>query len=1105
MRFQSLSDFVCISSIILLFRFIIVSHRSTGLAARFRLVMTYIDKWLLVYECMKVNGFVSQHVDSFNHFTEIEIKNIIRANNEVLSGYDDGVYIRYTDVWVGKPSEFRDGVIYPLNPQECRLSDKTYAAPIYVNIEYRNGLDSPIMKKKDVVIGRMPIMLRSRSCVLHGKDEEELTKLGECPLDPGGYFVVKGKEKVFLLQEQLSKNRIILESDKKGCIQASVMSSTAMTKSKTTIKMENEKIYLVLNAFTSKVPILIVMKAMGMETDQEVVQMLGRDPQYATLLLPSIEECHNNGVYTQMQALSFLETQCRKSRFRFGQDDGPQGILRDIFLSNVPVQENNLHKKCQFAAVMMRRVMDATLYEKPMDDKDYIGNKRLQLTGELLALLFEDVFKSMNYTIKLTVDKSLSKASRSSEFDISRKILKDHITSGLERSLLTGNWDISQFRMHKKGVTQTVTRLSFIGAFASMTKTSPQLEKSKKASESRALHCSQFGMFCPCDTPVGEACGLVKHLALMSHITIDENEGPIINLCHCLGVEDLSILSGDELHSTDSFLVILNGSIVGKHRRPELFANGMRKLRRAGRVGDFVSIYVHEKQRCVYIASDGGRVCRPLVIADNGVSRIKHCHMNELKDGARNFDSFLRDGLLEYLDVNEQNNALIAVHEGEATSETTHIEIESSTILGVCAGLIPFPHHNLSTGNTYQCAIGKQAMGNIAYNQLCRMDTVTNLLVYPQRPLLTTRTIELVGYDKLGAGQNATVAVMSYSGYDLNDAIVMNKSSLDRGFGRCIVMKTMSDTYQKYDHACDQMVSPHKSQHDPEKTQILDNDGLASPGEIIRHQDIYLQKECPENPRTKLHPSQVKYRTSKQTYKGAEGEPAVVDRVALCSDRGQNLVVKCVFRHTRRPEVGDKFSCRHGQKGVCGIIVQQQDLPFSESGICPDLLINPHGFSNGRTVGKMLELLGSKAGASCGKFHYGSAFGEPSGHAHKDADMRYPWYATRSIYIHRADILPETKAHGVRLGEPERDCLIAYGTSNLIYERLMISSDSFEAQVCRNCGLLGYMDYQTNTRNCSTCKNGDNVSPIKVPYAWKLLLQELQSMNIVPRMELNDS
>ncbi|KAJ1387010.1 RNA polymerase Rpb2, domain 3 [Sesbania bispinosa] len=215
-----------------------------------------------------------------------------------------------------------------------------------------------------------------------------------------------------------------------------------------------------------------------------------------------------------------------------------------------------------------------------------------------------------------------------------------------------------------------------------MTRVSPQFEKSRKVSGPRALQPSQWGMLCPCDTPEGEACGLVKNLALMTHVTTDEEEGPLISLCYSLGVEDIEHLSGEELHTPDSFLVIFNGLILGKHRRPQRFTTGMRKLRRA--------------------ASDGGRVCRPLVIADKGVSRVKEHHMKELRDGVRMFDDFLRDGLIEYLDVNEENNALIALYEGDATSETTHIEIEPFTILGVCAGLIPYPHHNQSPRNTYQ-------------------------------------------------------------------------------------------------------------------------------------------------------------------------------------------------------------------------------------------------------------------------------------------------------------------------------------------------------------------------------------------------------------------
>ncbi|XP_074292331.1 DNA-directed RNA polymerase III subunit 2-like isoform X2 [Silene latifolia] len=933
---------------------------------------------------------------------------------------------------------------------------------------------------------------------------------------------------------------------------ASVTSSTATLRSKTVILMEKEKIYLQLNNFQTKVPIMAVMRAMGMETDQEVVQMIGRDPRYSKLLMPSIEECASCGVETQRQALAFLEKKLKKQQGSGNEKENRAlTVLRDIFIAHVPVHENNFRAKCIYAAVMLRRMLEAHLNKDAVDDKDYVGNKRFELSGQLLSLLFEDLFKTMITDVAKKVDAILGK-NRSSRFDFSQYVVNDTISAGLERAISTGNWYAKRFRVDRKGVTQALARLSYIQALGFFTKVQPQFEKSRKVSGPRALQPSQWGMLCPCDTPEGESCGLVKNLALMTHVTTDEEEGPLISLCSCLGVENLELLSPEELHSYNSFLVIFNGLILGKHRRPQKFAFALRRLRRAGKIGEFVSVFVNEKQRCVYIASDGGRVCRPLVIADKGVSRIKQHHMQELADGVRTFDGFLQEGLIEYLDVNEENNALIALYEEEATSETTHFEIEPFTILGVIAGLIPFPHHNQSPRNTYQCAMGKQAMGNIAYNQLNRMDSLLYLLVYPQRPLLTTKTIELVKYDKLGAGQNATVAVMSYSGYDIEDAIVMNKSSLDRGFGRCIVMKKKNTVMQRYDNnIAERILKPTKEGFLAEKMQALDDDGIAAPGQIIRQDDFLVNKQTPTVTRGPP-PSNSQYRGSALKHGGFDGDTAVVDRAALFSDKNGNMCINFIIRQTRRPEVGDKFSSRHGQKGVCGTIVQQEDFVFSERGICPDLIMNPHGFPSRMTVGKMIELLGGKAGVSCGRFHYGSAFGEPSGHAdrveviseslvkhgfsYNGKDLLYSgitgcplqaYIFMGPIYYQKLKHMVLDKMHargfgprsgltrqptegkskngGLRVGEMERDCLIAYGASNLMYERLMISSDPFTVQVCKLCGLLGYYNHKLKAGICSACKNGDNISTMKLPYACKLLFQELQSMNIVPRLKLADA
>ncbi|CAA6656402.1 unnamed protein product [Spirodela intermedia] len=1081
-------------------------------------VKSQVDKFQLLPAFLKVRGLVKQHIDSFNYFVNSDIKKIMKANDLIVCPYEPSLYLRYTNVYIDEPSVEVDFVKEKLTPHQCRLSDRTYSAPIKVDVEYTMGnqVSKTLVQKKDVVIGRMPIMLRSSCCVLNGKDEAELARLGECPLDPGGYFIVKGTEKVILIQEQLSKNRIIIDADSKGRVTASVTSSTHETKSKTVFFMEKEKIYLQLNQFNKPIPVMVVMKAMGMESDQEIVQMVGRDPRYSSLLLPSLQECAGARIYTQKQALDFLEAKLKY----FGSpilyccitSDRAKSILFDVFLAHVPITKDNFRPKCIYTAVMLRRMMDAILNADTFDDRDYVGNKRLELSGQL------DLFKSTNYAAVESMNKVYNKTSRSSPLDFLRKRFDN---KRLEKAISTGNWDLKRFKMHRKGVSQVLSRLSYIASLGHMTRISPQFEKTRKVSGPRALQPSQWGMLCPCDTPEGEACGLTKNLALMTHVTTDEEEGPLISLCYSLGVEDLALLSGEELHASNSFLVIFNGLILGKHRLPQHFANAMRKLRRSGKIGEFVSIFVNEKQRCVYVASDGGRVCRPLVIADKGVSRVKEHHMKELQDGVRTFDDFLHEGLIEYLDVNEENNALIALYEGDAEPETTHIEIEPFTILGVCAGLIPYPHHNQSPRNTYQCAMGKQAMGNIAYNQWKRMDTLLYLLVYPQRPLLTTKSIELVGFDKLGAGQNATVAVMSYSGYDIEDAIVMNKSSLDRGFGRCICSVS----------------------------RILDADGIAAPGEIIRNHDLFVNKHSPKIIRDQTKPGDLRatdYKPTPVTYKGPEGETTVVDRVVLTTDVNNKLCIKFLVRHTRRPEQ------QTWAKGVCGTIVQQEDFPFSERGICPDLIMNPHGYPSRMTIGKMIELLGGKAGVSNGKFHYGSAFGEPSGHADRVEAISetlvkhgfsysgkdfiysgitgYPLQAyifMGPIYYQKLKHMVLDKMHarargprvtltrqptegrsrdgGLRLGEMERDCLIAYGASMLIYERLMLSSDPYQVQVCRTCGLLGYYNHKLKTAVCSTCKNGDSISTLKLPYACKLLFQELQSMNVVPRLKLTEA
>jgi len=723
-----------------------------------------------------------------------------------------------------------------------------------------------------------------------------------------------------------------------------------------------------------------------------------------------MQEATAAGVHTQLQALDWVGAKVRlprdgaaaagpggaagaaaAGRARRSRADEARDVLAGVVLAHVPVERYDFSAKTQYVCAMAARVLAAQADPGQLDDKDYYGNKRLELAGQLLGLMFEDLFKRLNAELRRAADAGLSRANRAGAFDILKCVRQDTITNGLEHALASGNWTVKRFRMDRKGVTQVLSRLSFISALGMMTRINSQFEKTRKVSGPRALQPSQWGMLCPSDTPEGEACGLVKNLALMTHITTDEEEEPLRRLAFALGTEPLPLLAGDQLCASDTSLVFLNGHVLGVHLWAERLAAGLRALRRAGRLGEFVSVHT-VPGRC-YIASDGGRVCRPLIIVrqPEGVPAVTDAHLSALRAGGMSFKDFISCGLIEYLDVNEENNSLIALtarHIGrEKGKETTHLEIEPFTILGVVAGLIPYPHHNQSPRNTYQCAMGKQAMGAIAFNQLIRMDTLLYLLVYPQKPLVTTKTIQLIGYDRLGAGQNATVAVLSYSGYDIEDALVMSRASLDRGFGRCTVIRKHGASIKKYANRTADRVAPPPPRPAAagggrDRRALLEEDGIVGVGQKISQGDVFVNKESPTNVRDVPPagaPAAGDYRPTPAIYRG---EAAYVDRVLVTqSDEGQTLV-KAMVRSTRRPEVGDKFSSRHGQKGVVGTIVPSEDLPFSVSGVSPDLVMNPHGFPSRMTVGKLLELLGSKAAVSgLGRAAFGTAFADaPGGH-----------------------------------------------------------------------------------------------------------------------------
>ncbi|KAJ8955588.1 hypothetical protein NQ318_001418 [Aromia moschata] len=1007
----------------------------------------------------------------------------------------------YTNVHVGTP-DVDEGfnIIKPTTPHECRLRDMTYSAPISVDIEYTRG--SQRVAKTGLLIGRMPIMLRSSNCVLCNKSEYELAKMNECPLDPGGYFVVKGQEKVILIQEQLSKNRMIVEVAKFG-VQCQVTSSTHEKKSRTNVFVKSNKYYMGHNTFTDPIPVSIVFKA------------LNSQKRYVT-------------------AASKIKSPTDEAR----------DLLATTVLAHVPVIDYNFRQKAIYLGLMVvKRVIEAQADKKFLDDRDYYGNKRLELAGSLISLMFEDVFKRFNWELKAIAEKTIPKI-RATQFDVVKYMRSDLITNCLVFAISTGNWTIKRFRMERMGVTQVLSRLSYISALGMMTRVNSQFEKTRKVSGPRSLQPSQWGMLCPSDTPEGEACGLVKNLALMTHITTEVDDNPLIRLAINSGVQDINKVTSIYIHSPLAFMVFLNGNILGITKNYHMLIQVFRTMRRKGYISGYVSIYPSYLHKCVYISCDGGRLCRPYIIVENGQPLVTKQHIFELEKGIRGFEDFLNDGLIEFLDVNEENDSNIACYEKDIVYHTTHLEIATFTILGVCAGLVPYPHHNQSPEILTSVLWGNRLWkcGTIGYNQKNRMDTLLYNLVYPQAPMVKTKSIELTNFDKLPAGQNATIAVMSYSGYDIEDALIINKASIDRGFGRCLVYKNSKCVMKRYaNQTFDRIQGPliDTTNNQPVwKHSCLDNDGIVAPGELVENRQVLVNKSVPTVSAVPGSTNtSVEYKDTPISYRN--NEPSYIEKVLISTNEEDTTLIKILLRQTRRPEIGDKFSSRHGQKGVIGLVVEQEDMPFNEYGICPDIIMNPHGYPSRMTVGKLIELLAGKAGLVEGKFHYGTAFGGSKvedvseelvkhGFNYQGKDFFYSgitgepleaYIYSGPVYYQKLKHMVQDKIHargrgpravltrqptegrsrdgGLRLGEMERDCLIGYGASMMLVERLMVSSDQCEVDVCNKCGRLGYCGW------CNSCKSSGQVSSITMPYACKLLLTELQAMNITARLTLN--
>ncbi len=1217
--------------------------------------------WTIIDKMFKENEnfLTNHHLDSYNRFFDNGIKEVFKNQNPMkfyrtkdekhkIFKHKANIYFggKNADrIYYGKPIIYdkdEDGERqHYMYPNEARIRNMSYKFTIHYDvviditilIENNNGDENVrgpkdkypgIPKKYDVheetitlekiYLGRFPIMLQSNLCFLKGLEPEARFNLGECRSDIGGYFIIDGKEKVIMSQEGRADNILYVKDHFNDTYShAAEIRSVSEDSSKPIrtlsvrmvapqITSSNQQIVVNIPNVRKPVPLFIVMRALGVTSDKEIIETCLLDLDKYKYLIEYFRPCvHDAGsIFTQNQALKFIAELMKHKTVSHVLD-----MLSSYFIPHIG--ELNFKDKALYLGYIVKKLLLVVNKNEKPTDRDSYGYKRIEIAGTLISQLFKEYYTKQLKAVNLYIDSKFFYESVNGETyhghdfknlilsNVNEMFAKRIVEEGFHKGF-KGNWGAEE-HTKKLGLVQGLDRLSFFSTLCQLRKTNlPIAADGAKIIAPRLLHATQWGYLCPLHSPSGGNVGLHKHLSTSTVITSGTSGKPYIKLIRGLGMKLLSECSYKELSVLSK--VFVNGAWIGSAHFPMKIIEKLKLMKRNSIIDIYTSISFNNKKNEIIVWTDSGRPCRPLYYmhADNVLSHErpeiiekfdqKKVTFKQITEGFGKYEEFStgnapdsllkkQSSVVEYVDTVECEGNYIAksttLRDDYVKERVTHEEIDPSLILGIMANQIIFPENNPYPRNAFSCGQAKQGVSMFHSNFRNRIDKTSYLLNYGQIPLTKSRYLDYATKEQHPYGENAIVAIMCYSGFNVEDAVIINEGSLSRGLFRTTYYNMYEDheeTKQVGNAVIDKIfmniednnVVDLKPGYDYSK--LDKTTGLIRENEKVTEKTIMIGKTAPLTGN-----DEGSFRDDSSVPK--KGQVGFVDKSFITRGEEGKRIAKIRIRGERIPAIGDKFCSRAGQKGTVGIILAEKDMPTTANGIRPDIIVNPHAMPSRMTIGHLVETITSKTACIYGGFGNCTAFTQKgpkhelfgkalvdSGYHSSGNEILYNGMTGEQLeteiyfgptYYLRLKHMPKDKINyratgprtvltrqtvqgranngGLRVGEMDRDCIIAHGLNHFMNESMMVRGDEFYMAVCNKSGTVaiyneknnlflspfidGPVKFTTNVNSEMNIKNvskfGKDFSIVRIPYAFKLLMQELQAMNVQMRIITEDN